>query len=434
MKREHIEQMISQIDESYIKEAIESSRQENIQNKRRSMRIEKWIAAAVCAIVLGTGITVTATASDVFRGWITGIFGGHEITKVEIDMEDASVENTAADLPADQNSHLLLEENTEIFGETESFVCQYHIEDTEDEGMIEEKMIVDKLYSIQNDGLKRMELQQFHGTYDGVDFSFEYAIINNEIYGCNLKGDISSVFHYTDGEIAYAELNEFKDDICVKGGIARLNLNTGEVEKLTNDETIGNMMMSPNGKVILINYRMDGYWAAFDIASRTEKKIKEIDGYAHTNHVVFRDDYHVLTYGDYKEGDETPGTKVIDLRTGQRIASYKGCGEYNPAWLYEQKGEQLTIQHVDGTVTMQIDGVKDFPLPLSYRGDYVLLKNLEHEKAPYYLCNLKEKTYMTINPPPALKEDVKIYLAAKEEKILLTDGKDAYLVDIQNLN
>ena len=433
MKREHIEQMISQIDESYIKEAIDTNRQKNTQYKKRSMRIEKWIAAAVCAIVLGTGITVTATASDVFRGWLTEIFGGHEITKVEIDMEDVPVENTEADLPADKNAHLSLEENMEIFGETESFVCQYHMENIEEEGMIEEKMIVDKLYSIQNDGLKRMELQQFHGTYDGVDFSFEYAVINNEIYGCNLKGDISRVFHYTDGEMAYVELRELEGDICIKGCIARLNLKTGEVEKLSNDKTIGNMMMSPNGKVVLINYRTDGYWAAFDIASRTEQKIKEIHGYARTHHVVFQDDYHVLTYGLYKKGYEGPGTKVIDLRTGKKIASYKGCGEYNPAWLYEQKGDCLTIQHVDGTVTMQIDGVKELPVPLSYRGDYVLLKNLDHEKTPYYLCNLKEKTYMTINPPLELKEDVKIYLAAKEEKILLTDGKDAYLVDIQNL-
>lgn len=96
--------------------------------------------------------------------------------------------------------------------------------------------------------------------------------------------------------------------------------------------------------------------------------------------------------------------------------------------------DRLTIQHVDGTTIVQIDGVEDFPHPLSYRGDYVLLGNLENEKAPYYLCNLKEKTYMTINPPGTLKKDVEIYLAAKEGKILLTDGKDAYLVDVQNLN
>lgn len=420
MKREHIEQMISQIDENFIKETIDACRQEDAGNRKRGMKIERWAVAAACAIVLGTGIT--ATASEVFRGWLTGIFGEREITKVDLGLEDEP-----ADLPADKNSHLSLGEDMEIYGRTESFVCQYHMKEAD-------AMIVDKLYSIQNDGLKKMEMKRFQGDYDGVEFSFEYAVINKEIYGCNLEGAIYNVFHYMDGGTAYVDLGVTKDDIFVKGCIARVDLNTGEVEKLTDDKTIGNMIMSPNGKVILINYRSDGYWAAFDIASRKERKIKEIDGYARTNHIVFQDDYHVLTYGISEEGEEgMPGTKVIDLRTGQRTASYKGCGEYNPAWLYEQEGDKLTIQHIDGTSYIEIEGVKGYPVPVSSWGDYVLLKDAADEKAPYYLCNLKKKAYMTIAPPSGLKENVEIYLAAKEEKILLTDGKDAYLVDIRDI-
>lgn len=63
----------------------------------------------------------------------------------------------------------------------------------------------------------------------------------------------------------------------------------------------------------------------------------------------------------------------------------------------------------------------------------VLLGNLEEANGTYYLCNLKEKTYMTIDLPSELKENVEIYIAAKEGKILLTDGKEAYLVDVKNL-
>lgn len=123
-----------------------------------------------------------------------------------------------------------------------------------------------------------METKHFQGTYDGVDFSFEYAIINHEIWGFNLAGDIKDVFHYTDGETVYAGLCETTEDIFTKGCIAQLNLKTGKVEKLTNDQTIGNMIMSPTGKMILINYRTDGYWTVFDIANRTEKKSKKSMG------------------------------------------------------------------------------------------------------------------------------------------------------------
>lgn len=428
MKREHIEQMLSQIDKSFIDETI-NQKQNTISRNKISYKVKKWAAtAAVFTIVLGTGITVTAAASDTFRNWLTKVFGGHEITKVDIPLQETPVDDTAADLPADQDSHLSLTENTEILGDTESFVCQYHMSD--------EKMIMDQIYSVQDDGLKRLQKQRFQGTYEDADFSFEYAVINNEIMGCNLEGNINQVFHYTDGETAYAYLCEITDEVFTKGCIVRLNLKTGTIEKLTNDQAIGNMMMSPEGKVILINYRMDGYWTVFDIASRTEKKINEIPGYAHTHEIVFQDDYHVLTHGDtYKKGDvEMTGTIIIDLKTGKRTVSYKACGNYyNPQWIYKQKKDQMTVQHVNGTIILQIDGVKGTPYPLSYRGDYVLLGNLEEAKGTYYLCNLKEQTYMTIDPPSKLKENVDIYLAAKEGKILLTDGKEAYLVDVKKL-
>jgi len=68
---------------------------------------------------------------------------------------------------------------------------------------------------------------------------------------------------------------------------------------------------------------------------------------------------------------------------------------------------------------------------VSSRGDYVLLGNLEEQDMPYYLCNLKEKTYMKIDAFSGFQEEVGLYLAAKEGKILLTDGKEAYLVTVE---
>lgn len=427
MKRESIEQMLSQIDERYITETMD---QEDAGKKQSAVvyRVKKWAVAAVFGIlILGTGITVTATASDAFRSWLTNIFGGHEITKVEIEPIETPVENRVADYPADENSHFSLSENMQIVGETESFVCQYHID--------EEYAIVDQIYSIQDNGLEKLPTKRFQGTYDGKEFSFEYAVINNEIFDFNRTGTINQVFHYTDGEMAYAELCVISEDTIEKDCIARLNLKTGAVEKLTNDNTGGNMKMSPAGKVILINYRAECYWTVLDIASRTEKGIDEINGYAHPHEIIFQDDYHVLVYGDEYEkgGSIMTGTKVIDLKTGKRTATYKECGNYEPQWIFELKKKRLTIRHVDGTTKIQIDGVKHVPHIISSRGDYALLGNPQEPNTPFYLCNMKEKTYMTIEPPAGLNENVEIYLAAKENKILLTDGKEAYLVDVSDL-
>lgn len=134
------------------------------------------------------------------------------------------------------------------------------------------------------------------------------------------------------------------------------------------------------------------------------------------------------------EGDvEMTGTKVIDLRTGKRIASYKECGDYDPEWLYDQKKGKLVIRNVEGTTSITIITGKDFQgysHPTSFRGDYVLLGNLEEEGMPYYLCNLKEKTYMEMDVFSGFQGEVELYLAAKEGKMLLTDGKEAYLVTV----
>lgn len=316
----------------------------------------------------------------------------------------------------------------EIYGERESFVCQYHRKGEEE--------IIDQVYSVQENGLKKIEMRDFHGKYDGVDFSFQYAIINREILGFNYSGDVSQVFHYVDGDNVYAELCEVDDETFVKGCIVRLDLRKGTVTKLTDNDTIGNMIMSPNGKTILINYRSDGYWSAFNIASRTEQKIDEINGYAHTKEIVFRGDDQVLTLGDtYKKGDvEMTGTKVIDLKTGKRVASYKQCGDYDPEWLIEQKKGKLTIRNVDGTTAFAIETEKDYqgyPHPLASRGDYVLLGNLEEQDQPFYLCNLSDRTSMKIDAFPGAGDEIGLYLASKEGKLLLTDGKEAYLVTMK---
>lgn len=420
--------MLSGMDEKYIREAIEEKARAGSGGKRTAMRVRKYaVAAAACVIVLGAGISVGAATSDTFRDWIRGNFLGHEVTKVGLSLK-GKAEEPKADLPLDGDSHLSLAENMEIYGEKESFVCQYHRKGDDE--------IIDQVYSVQGNGLKKLEMKSFQGKYDGVDFSFQYAIINQEILGFNFSGDVDEVFHYVDGDTVYADLCETNKDTYEKGCIARLNLKTGEVTKLTNDKTIGNMLMSPNGKIILINYRADGYWSVFDLASCTEKKIKEIEGYTRTDEVIFKGDYQVLTYGDtyMKDGTELTGTKVVDLRTGERIASYKECGDYEPEWIYEQKKGKIRIRNVDGTVDFSIATEKEYQgysQPLSLRGDYVLLGNLEEQGMPYYLCNLKEKTYMKINAFSGFGKEVEMYLAAKEGKMLLTDGKEAYLVTVK---
>lgn len=434
MNKKIVEQMLMDIDEKYLTEIIQS------QKAMRPNTIgTAWkkiaTAAAIIIIVLGTGISVVATASDTIQNWLAKNFLGHEVNKVEIGLKNeekgtkGNIEEEPVDIPIDQNAHLSLAEDMLIVGEKESFVYQFHYEGDDE--------IVDQVYSIQGKGLKKLQPKTFRGNYDGEEFSFEYVTIHEEIFGFNSQGvGVTEVFHYIDGDKVYADLNKIEGDTYVKGCIAECNLKTGKVRKLTNDQTIGNMIMSPNGKIILINYRSKGYWTAFDLDSQTEKRIDGIDGYAHTKEVIFQDDYHVLTYGDtYMDEDtEMAGTQILDLRTGERTASYRQCGDYSLEWVYSQEDGQLTITHVDGTKAIQIDQVEGTPHPIASQGEYILLGDLEEEKNPYYLCNLKEKSYMKMDALIGMGDEISINLAAKEKLLLISNGQDAYLVDISKIN
>lgn len=419
MKNKAIEQMLADIDNKYIAEALESDHHKNSSYKKPFILYKKLAAAAIiCIIVLGTCVSVAATSSDIFRNWLLKNFFGNKITKVEIPLEENNnIDNDnhtgKADLPADNNSHLELKNNMGVYGTKESFVCQYHTDN---------EIIIDHVYSIQDNGLKELRTKTFTGEYDGTVFSFEYAVINNEILGFNLNGSISGVFHYYDNGIVYANLDITDDNTILKGCIAMLDMDTGSVTKLTNDNTIGNMVMSPNGKIILINYRADGFWTAFNIAARTEKRMKWINGYAHNDEILFKDDYHLLAYGDN-------GTNLIDLNTGKRLASYKEYGNCNPEWIYIQKKNNLEIKNIDGNTAITINNVQGSPHALDVKGNYILLGNLENANDPYYLCNMLEKTYIKIDALKGMVNTAGIYPTTNQDKVLISDGKDAYIID-----
>lgn len=374
--------------------------------KKRKPRLRAGAAALFCILVLGMGVTAAAATSDAFRAWLVQVFGEQKVSE--------------------ENVLLDLKENTQIFGERESFVCEYHFEG-EDE-------IVAAVYMVQGDKLKELTISSFEGKYDGVPFSFDYTIINQEICGFNYKGDLNEVFHYVDDDTVYAALWHGEDTI-EKACIAALNLKTGEVEKLSGDNMICNYVMSPNGKVILCNHRGDGYWAVFDIATKSEKKVEAINGYARTREIQFLDDYHILTLGKlFRKGDvEWYSTYLIELRTGEIMEEYKDYGEINMQWVYALENYCLKLSDITNGDTFFVDSVEADVHLFATQGSYALFGCLEEEDAPFYLVNLENQSSMKIDMPKELKSEVGIYLTAKEKKILVTNGAKAYLIDISKM-
>lgn len=390
-------------------------------------------AAAILILVLAVGFGAAAATSGKFHNWIFTAFSKQDIQKAELNtsapdkissdngQSTASNPDNNIDIKADKNNHLSLGKNIDLVGDKESFIYKYH-KNGDDE-------IVDEVYSIQDNGLSKLAIKTFSGTYYGSSFSFDYSVINKEIFAFNQTGTLDSVDSVIDGNTVYAHFSKVKGDTILKSSVAKLNLKTGIIDKFTDDNKICNTKMSPNGKMILFNYRTDGYWTSLDTSTGKERKIPGINGYNHTNEIKFIDDYHVLSLSINTTGSsEQAYTNLIDLTTGKTLHTYKDYGQINVLWNYKYipKNKSLKVYNITNKNSFNIPDIKSEDIAAA-NGNYVLFGDLEKPDT-FCLCNLETHKYIKFTIPKELRSDIEMYLSAVKSKMLITDGKDAYLV------
>lgn len=449
---------IHQCDDEYIEKTAERI-EKNLSRKspspkgfiprlwRHSAALRTVAAIFLCIVALGMGVSVLATASDAFREWLFDMFSGHEVTELHIGSEGgaeepgdtdepASTKETSGgtsqpDIPADENHRISLKDNMLVFGDKETVVAETHYDEET------ENVKIDRVYGIQGNGLKELPVYSFQGEYDGVPFSFEYAICHQEIHGFNLEGAINEVFSYFDEKSVYVQLMD--DGENYKECIAKLDLETGIMEKLSGDKVYANCTMSPGGKVILCNYRADGYWTVFDLKEKTEKRIEAINAYTRGDEIEFLDDTTILTFGEdlLEKTDDGIRTQAqtckVDLRTDQVLETYTGYGEVGMEWNSSVKKNTLELTNIVTGETFSIEGADKNTHFLGKAGDYAMYGDKEENNSPYFLVNLAKKTFMKINVPQEMHFDVEMYLAGAEKKLLLANETEAYIVDVSEL-
>ena len=449
---------IHQCDDEYIEKTAERI-EKNLEKRslsskgviprlwRHSAAFRTAAAIFLCIVALGMGVSVLATASDAFREWLFDMFSGHEVTELHIGSEggaeepgdtdepastkETSGETSQPDIPADENHRISLKDNMLVFGDKETVVAETHYDEET------ENVKIDRVYGIQGNGLKELPVYSFQGEYDGVLFSFEYAICHQEIHGFNLEGAINEVFSYFDEKSVYVQLMD--DGENYKECIAKLDLETGIMEKLSSDKVYANCTMSPGGKVILCNYRADGYWTVFDLKEKTEKRIEAINAYTRGDEIEFLDDTTILTFGEdlLEKTDDGIRTQAqtckVNLRTGQVLETYTGYGEAGMEWNSSVKKNTLELTNIVTGETFSIEGADKNTHFLGKAGDYAMYGDKEENNSPYFLVNLAKKTFMKIDVPQEMHFDVEMYLAGAEKKLLLANETEAYIVDVSEL-
>ena len=389
------------------------------------IRKMKWVAVSLAIVVVcATGITVGASTSDSFREFLQGVFGIKKVQEVKLETTKNSEKTKECKTP---EGEIKLSDNMEVVGRNETFILEYSKDDSEN---------VKNVYSVKNNRLLSEQANRFQGKYNDEDFSFDYIIKDKEICGFNYKGAISEVFPVVDGRTIYAALYKVKNGTVKNETIAEIDLDTNEIVKISNDKMICNFVMSPNGKTLLCNFRSKGYWAIFDLDSKTEKKFNKnlINGYATVDEISFVDDYHILTLGKPFTKDKTEyySKYLINLKNGKvekEFFSTQTDINFNHTYSFDKK--VMTIENIIEGTKFKIKTNEKTIEPIGASEKYAMFNT--GSNGIMYLINLEKKEWLKINIPVKSWENMNFYLMEKENKMLITFDKKAYIVDISDL-
>ena len=404
--------------ENWKRELLEQQKITKESSNTNFMKIKrmKWAMASLVLIVVCTmGITVGADTSNPFGEFLQSVFGTKKVQEVHLETTSNIGETNAHKEYEEPGAEIQLSNNMEIVGRNETFILEYNKEDSEK---------VKSVYCIKNSQLTSEQVNRFQGKYDDKDFSFNY------------NGAVSEVFPVMEERTVYAALYQTKEGTVVKETIVKINLDTNEIIKLSNDKMICNFVLSPNGKTLLCNFRSKGYWSVFDLKNKAEKKIKKsvINGYATTDEIVFVDDYHILTLGKAftKNKTEYYSKYLVNLKSGKVEKEYFNTQiDISFNWTYMFNKNILTIENVMKGSKFQINIQERKVEPIIASEKYAIFGDKSNKII--YIINLEKEEWMKVKIPNKKWENMEVYLMSKENKMLITLNKKAYIIDLSNL-
>ena len=386
------------------------------------------IAAAIVLfiVILGVGVKTTAHVSMLFRDWMENVFQKCDVTEIVPDSKTVDM----------GDSKISLKNDVQMTGQNETFLYE-----TSYDG-IEEK--VEKVFSIEGKKQKELLKKKFEGHYKHLEISFEYSTIDNEIFAYNIHGAVEKVFPVMQKNTIYAVLEtsakEYTQNSSQNGKrLVAINLQTGEIQSELASKTVIDFVMAPNGRYALVQYNLiqsDGSvkrkWTSFDLQTKEEKNLEKLENKnLEIDTLNFIDTTHIAVGGKVNNEGDYETLYYTDISTG-KTKEYTECGNVTPEWNcdYSVKKKTALFQNI---VTGKEFLIKDIETNPSYSistyKDYFLIWN--EEDLPSYLCNIKEKTAVKLNPPEELRYTLQVYFSQKENALLFTNEKEVYLVNLE---
>ena len=386
------------------------------------------IAAAIVLfiVILGVGVKTTAHVSMLFRDWMENVFQKCDVTEIVPDSKTVDM----------GDSKISLKNDVQMTGQNETFLYE-----TSYDG-IEEK--VEKVFSIEGKKQKELLKKKFEGHYKHLEISFEYSTIDNEIFAYNIHGAVEKVFPVMQKNTIYAVLEtsakEYTQNSSQNGKrLVAINLQTGEIQSELASKTVIDFVMAPNGRYALVQYNLiqsDGSvkrkWTSFDLQTKEEKNLEKLENKnleIDTQNII--DTTHIAVGGKVNNEGDYETLYYTDISTG-KTKEYTECGNVTPEWNcdYSVKKKTALFQNIVTGKEFLIKDIETNPsYSISIYKDYFLIWN--EEDLPSYLCNIKEKTAVKLNPPEELRYTLQVYFSQKENALLFTNEKEVYLVNLE---
>lgn len=386
------------------------------------------IAAAIVLfiVILGVGVKTTAHVSMLFRDWMENVFQKCDVTEIVPDSKTVDM----------GDSKISLKNDVQMTGQNETFLYE-----TSYDG-IEEK--VEKVFSIEGKKQKELLKKKFEGHYKHLEISFEYSTIDNKIFAYNIHGAVEKVFPVMQKNTIYAVLEtsakEYTQNSSQNGKrLVAINLQTGEIQSELASKTVIDFVMAPNGRYALVQYNLiqsDGSvkrkWTSFDLQTKEEKNLEKLENKnLEIDTLNFIDTTHIAVGGKVNNEGDYETLYYTDISTG-KTKEYTECGNVTPEWNcdYSVKKKTALFQNIVTGKEFLIKDIETNPsYSISIYKDYFLIWN--EEDLPSYLCNIKEKTAVKLNPPEELRYTLQVYFSQKENALLFTNEKEVYLVNLE---
>ena len=386
------------------------------------------IAAAIVLfiVILGVGVKTTAHVSMLFRDWMENVFQKCDVTEIVPDSKTVDM----------GDSKISLKNDVQMTGQNETFLYE-----TSYDG-IEEKM--EKVFSIEGKKQKELLKKKFEGHYKHLEISFEYSTIDNEIFAYNIHGAVEKVFPVMQKNTIYAVLEtsakEYRQNSSQNGKrLVAINLKTGEIQSELASKTVIDFVMAPNGRYALVQYNLiqsDGSvkrkWTSFDLQTKEEKNLEKLENKnLEIDTLNFIDTTHIAVGGKVNNEGDYETLYYTDISTG-KTKEYTECGNVTTEWNcdYSVKKKTALFQNIVTGKEFLMKNIETNPsYSISIYKDYFLIWN--EEDLPSYLCNIKEKTAVKLNPPEELRYMLQVYFSQKENALLFTNEKEVYLVNLE---